>query len=255
MLPVDNFDQQNVISVTLKPQIGFNRLDFLSGEWLTMTSRTSLSGPWRACAVALVSCFLISVTACSGSGTPPPGSPPAASQSPSESATPSATPTPTASYKPADATGKAQNVPVPELPEAAKAETKEGLEAFARYWYSTLSYAYETGDIEPMEMVSSPTCVSCGRVKEVVQGWHSEGRWLAGGKMVVEGVQTNFKETRPAEYQVLIQVYQDPLSYYRADKTLDEKTEQRPPTGDIMIASYGGGAWRAVTVEHLAKSQ
>lgn len=32
MLPVDNFDRQNVISVTLKPQIGFDRLDFLSGE-------------------------------------------------------------------------------------------------------------------------------------------------------------------------------------------------------------------------------
>jgi hypothetical protein len=30
--PVDNFDQQNVISVTLKPQFGFKRLDFLSGE-------------------------------------------------------------------------------------------------------------------------------------------------------------------------------------------------------------------------------
>ncbi|WP_356815776.1 DUF6318 family protein [Arthrobacter sp. Bi26] len=220
-----------------------------------MTSRTSSSGPWRACAVALVSISLMSVTACNGGGTPPPGSPPANSQSPSASSTPSAAPTPTASYKPADATGRAQNVPVPELPEAAKAETKEGLEAFARYWYTTLSYAYETGDIEPLELVSSPTCVSCGRVKEVVQGWNSEGRWLAGGKMVVEGVQTKFIESSPAEYQVLIQVYQDTLSYYRADKTLDEKTERGPANGDIMVASYTGGAWRAVTVEHLAKSR
>ncbi|AXJ10147.1 hypothetical protein CFN17_11305 [Arthrobacter sp. PM3] len=140
------------------------------------------------------------------------------------------------------------------LPEAAKAESKEGLEAFARYWYTTLSYAYETGDIKPLESVSSSSCVSCGRVKKVVQGWHTEGRWLVGGKMVVEGVQTNFVETRPAEYQVLIQVYQDALSYYRADKTLDEKTEPSPAAGDIMIASYGGGSWKAVTVEHLAKS-
>ena len=144
---------------------------------------------------------------------------------------------------------------VPVLPDAAKVETKEGLEAFARYWYSTLSYAYETGDIEPLELVSSPTCVSCGRVKEVVQGWNSEGRWLAGGKMIVEGVQTKFIETNPAEYQVVVQVYQDALSYYRADKTLDEKTEPSPASGDIMVASYADGAWRAVTVEHLAKNQ
>ncbi|WP_223984400.1 DUF6318 family protein [Arthrobacter sp. NicSoilB8] len=198
---------------------------------------------------------LMSVAACSAGGAPPPDTPSSESQSPSTSSPPSATPTPTPSYKPADATGKAQNVPVPELPEAAKAETKEGLEAFARYWYSTLSYAYETGDIEPLELVSSPTCVSCGRVKEVVQGWNSGGRWLSGGKMVVEGVQTNFIETTSAEYQVLIQVYQDALSYYRGDKTLDEKTERSPSTGDIMIASYESGAWRAVTVEHLAKSR
>ncbi|SDP30159.1 hypothetical protein SAMN04487914_107144 [Arthrobacter sp. ok909] len=218
-----------------------------------MTSCSSFSGSWRACAVAAVSLSLMSVSACTGGGAPPPDSSPSESQSPAASFAPSATPTSSAVYKPADASGRAQNVPVPVLPEAAKAETKEGLEAFARYWYATLSYAYETGDIEPLELVSSSKCVSCGRVKEVVQGWHSEGRWLAGGKMVVEGVQTNFIETGPAEYQVLIQVYQDALSYYRGDKTLDEKTETGPATGDIMIASYGGGAWKAVTVEHLAK--
>ncbi|SFT94934.1 hypothetical protein SAMN04487915_10651 [Arthrobacter sp. ov118] len=222
-----------------------------------MPSRTSRTGSLRACVSALVFISLMSVTACSGGGTPPAASPPSDAQSPSapSTPTPTATPSPSAVYKPADATGKAQNVPVPVLPEAAKAETKEGLEAFARYWYSTLSYAYETGDMKPLELVSSPTCASCERVKEVVQGWHSEGRWLAGGKMVVEGVQTNFVETGPAEYQVLIQVYQDSLSYYRGDKTLDEKTERGPAAGDIMIASYGDGAWRAVTVEHLAKSR
>jgi hypothetical protein len=220
-----------------------------------MTSRTSLSGPWRPFAAALISISLMSVTACSGGEKPPPGPSSSASQSPPVESTPSASPTPSAIYKPADASGKEQNVPIPELPEAAKAKTKEGLEAFARYWYSTLSYAYETGDIEPLDLVSTPTCTSCGRVKEVVQGWHSEGRWLAGGKMVVEGVQTNFIETRPAQYQVLIQVHQDALSYYRGDKTLDEKTEIGPAVGDIMIATYGDGAWRAVTVEHLVKTR
>src|SRR6478609_8135975 len=123
-----------------------------------MTSRTSLSGPWRACAVAWASISLMSATACSGGGTPTPGSPPAASQSPSGPATPSASPTPTAAYKPADASGKAQNVPVPELPEAAKAETKEGAMAFASHWFSLLSYGYETGELAPLEAATSPSC-------------------------------------------------------------------------------------------------
>ncbi len=98
----------------------------------------------------LVLAALLFTSACAGvdagQGTPSSAAP----QSPSESAsaTASATPTASAIYKPADASGKAQNVPVPVLPEAAKAETKEGLEAFARYWFELLSYGYETGDVD-----------------------------------------------------------------------------------------------------------
>src|SRR6476661_1656007 len=157
-----------------------------------MTSRTSLSGPWRACAVAWVSISLMSVTACSGGGTQPPGSPPPVSQSPSEPVTPGATPTPTASYKPADATGRAQNVPVPELPEAAKAETKEGLEAFARYWFVLLNYGYETGDLSGINSISSPSCALCGKVFPGIQKWNVEGRWIVGGTVTVHAVQSTF---------------------------------------------------------------
>jgi hypothetical protein len=38
-------------------------------------------------------------------------------------------------YKPADAKGRAQNVPVPVKPALADKNTKEGLEAFTKYWY------------------------------------------------------------------------------------------------------------------------
>ena len=107
-----------------------------------MTSRTSTFIGRRRIAGALVLAALLFTSACTGvnagQGTPSA----ATSQSPSASAsaTASATPTPSASYKPADASGRAQNVPVPVLPEAAKTETKEGLEAFARYWFELLSY-------------------------------------------------------------------------------------------------------------------
>src|SRR6476646_10878726 len=173
-----------------------------------MTSRTSLSGPWRACAVAWVSVSLMSFTACSGGGTQPPGSPPPVSQSPSQPVTPSATPTPTASYKPADATGRAQNVPVPELPEAAKAETKEGLEAFARYWFVLLNYGYETGDTSRLDAITSSQCRACERAKAVISGWHEGGRWLAGGKVQTPSVSTTFKVAPDGNYQVAIQVSQ-----------------------------------------------
>ncbi|MFP5313120.1 MAG: DUF6318 family protein, partial [Actinomycetes bacterium] len=73
-----------------------------------------------------------------------------AAETPTPSASATPTPTPSAVYKPADATGPAQNVPVPVLPEVAKTETKEGLEAFAKYWYELLSYGYESGDTKPL---------------------------------------------------------------------------------------------------------
>ena len=206
-----------------------------------MTSRTSLSGPWRACAVALVSISLMSVTACNGGGTPPPGSPPADSQSPSASSTPSAAPTPTASYKPADATGKAQNVPVPELPEAAKAETKEGLEAFARYWFELLNYGYETGDFGGSGLRSqSPSCAHAERSRPVISGWNSrtdDGSQAARFRLLS---QHNVRKlSRTAVTRLPIQVQQAPFDYSSADGTcMQAAMPQIRRYGNLMLAVY-----------------
>lgn len=216
-----------------------------------MTSRTSLSGPWRACAVAWVSISLMSATACSGGGTPPPGSPPAASQSPSGPATPSATPTPTASYKPADATGKAQNVPVPELPEAAKAETKEGAIAFAKYWYAALNYAYQTGDFGPLDAITGPGCRMCAKVRPGIVEWNSEGRWIAGGLVVVKGAFTEFVKTAEGHYQVTTQLEQPGGSLHRADASIEESVPASQVLADIMSVRFTGGVWNAVDVDRL----
>jgi len=216
-----------------------------------MTSHTSLSGPRRACAAALVSISLMSVTACSGGGTPPPESPQSASQSPSEAPTPSATPTPTASYKPADATGKAQNVPVPELPEAAKAETKEGLEAFARYWFILLSYGYETGDTSRLDAITSSDCRACEKAKAVISGWHEGGRWIAGGKVQTPSVSTTFKVAPDGNYQVAIQASQAALSYYNADGTLEQAAAKPEDTGNLMLAVFKDGSWYVNNIQPI----
>src|SRR5918992_1141024 len=109
-----------------------------------MTARTCNSRRFSISMAAAVTVLALSLSACAGGESPGGnGSPSSVSNSATPSATP--TPTPTASYKPADANGRAQNVPLPELPEAAKAETKEGLEAFAKYWYALLNFGFETG--------------------------------------------------------------------------------------------------------------
>ncbi len=123
-----------------------------------MTSRTSFFVRRRGVCAVLVVLTLLPVTACTSGGTTPGATAAPESSSPTASLTPTPSPTPTASYKPADASGRAQNVPVPVLPDAAKAETKEGLEAFARYWFQLLSYGYETGDVSRIVEITSPAC-------------------------------------------------------------------------------------------------
>src|SRR3712207_4203337 len=96
----------------------------------------------RTGVAALAVAASLALAGCNPGDSPGPGATaaPSATDLATTSASPTPTPTPTAAYKPADASGPAKNVPVPVLPDVAKTETKEGLEAFARYWFQLLSY-------------------------------------------------------------------------------------------------------------------
>src|SRR3954466_15344157 len=117
-----------------------------------LSTHARMSAALVACALALAACS----RSAAGTATAAPTA--AVSQPP---ATGTATPSPTATYKPASADGPAENVPVPKMPEAAKEKSKEGLKAFAEYWLATMSYAYETGDLELMKSISGPSCTAC----------------------------------------------------------------------------------------------
>ncbi|WP_157366383.1 DUF6318 family protein [Arthrobacter sp. Soil763] len=155
----------------------------------------------------------------------------------------SATATAPPSYKPADAKGKAQNVPVPVLPEAAKKKTKEGLEAFARYWFQLLSYGYETGDTTRLTELTSPSCRACEKAKAVIKGWHEGGRWIVGGRTSTPAVSTTFLVAPDGNYQVAIQVSQSALSYFNPDGTLYRSDPKPDDTGNLMLSVYRNGSW------------
>ncbi|MGY2743549.1 DUF6318 family protein [Arthrobacter sp. UYCu723] len=216
-----------------------------------MTSRTSISTSRRIRAAALVAALLMSVTACNGGGAEPNASPSAGNQSQSVSTTPSATPSPIASYKPADASGRAQNVPVPVLPEAAKLETKEGAVAFASYWFSLLSYGYETGDLAPLDSVTSPACAPCITAKKVIAAWHQEGRWLIGGQITTPAVETTFSIGADGTYKVAVQAHQVPLTYLRADGSVAQKGNQEDDTGNLLLIAYRNHAWHVDDVGNI----
>ncbi|MGN7253004.1 DUF6318 family protein [Arthrobacter sp. SAFR-014] len=220
-----------------------------------MTSRTCISERLRLPLVSAVAVSVIALSGCSGGGDPQAGPTATAVVSPAQSAsaTPSATatPRPTPIYKPADAEGRAQNVPLPVLPKTAERETKEGLVAFAKYWYTTLNFAYETGNFGPLDKVTAPTCALCQKVRPGIVEWNSKGRWISGGLVKANGAFSEFVKSSTGEYQVSTQLEQSAGALHRADASIEKSVPGSQVLADIMIVRFVEGRWKAVNVDRL----
>ena len=211
-----------------------------------MTSHnTRTSRGLRFGVLAFVVVGLLLLAGCSGGAPADPGAAsPTSEESASPSTTPTPTPTPSAVYKPADASGPAQNVPVPVLPEVAKTETKEGLEAFTRYWFEQLNYAYQTGDIAGLEAVTSPNCAYCSKLTASLTTNYQGDRWLAGGKITTPASTTSFERSSDGNFQVILQVLQTPVSYYETGGKEFRTASNGSNTGNVLLANFVDGAWR-----------
>lgn len=210
-----------------------------------MTSRTLISGRIRLSAISFLAVAILALSGCSNGD--PQGNPsavPASTASQSSSVTPSAspTPTPTPVYKPADAKGRAQNVPVPVKPALADKNSKEGLEAFTKYWYSLLSYGFETGDLATWTKISSSSCSFCNTLKNSVAVGYKEGRWQVGGRLTTPSVEARFKPGA-ASQEVIVQVIQEATHYYKADKTVGRKPASGSNTASVAQVDYIGARW------------
>ncbi|MFJ5699881.1 DUF6318 family protein [Arthrobacter sp. NPDC093139] len=220
-----------------------------------MTSRSPISG--RLC-LSAVSCLAISALALSGcsSGNAPQAAPSAgatSSAAPSASITPAASPTPkpTPVYKPADAKGRAQNVPVPVKPALADKNSKEGLEAFSKYWYSLLNYGFETGDLSRIKSITGSSCAMCTKIFPGAVKWNSNGKWVEGAAIKVHAAQSTFVETLPGQFQVAIQSQQEAGVLRNADGSVGQNVTQSGMLGDLMIAKYVQGKWHALNVDRI----
>lgn len=211
-----------------------------------MNIRTALSTRPSGLLVALILGGALVLTGCQGGGDPV-TEPTSTSAAPTTTATP--TPTPTATYKPADASGKAQNVPVPVKPALADENSKEGLEAFTKYWYEALGYAYETGDLSYVDDVTGENCDLCNNAMKVAQGWNSDGRWIAGGSFTIPTIEIVFKEAPDGNFQALAQVIQSEMHTYQADGS--EPVAPIPESNDalLLMASFSDARW---SVNNLA---
>lgn len=211
-----------------------------------MTSRSSISGRLRLGAISFCAVSALMLSGCSSGDSPRGNSSagPTSSASSAASVTPSASPTPkpTPVYKPADAKGRAKNVPVPVKPALADKNSKEGLEAFARYWFQTLSYAYETGDSRLMETASGPNCRFCNGLRDnVKKAWQGKN-WIVGGKIRTPSVRGKFGPAGGPQ-QVTIQVIQEEISIYKAVGVLSQKGTKASNTGSLALATFDSTGW------------
>ncbi|WP_342022429.1 DUF6318 family protein [Arthrobacter citreus] len=167
----------------------------------------------------------------------------------SKSASATPTSTPTAAYKPATAEGPAENVPLLVIPELAKQESKEGLEAFAEYWYATINYGFETGNLQPFEDISGPDCIVCKSVFDIVGPGYKNDDWISGGELEVLNTDSKYVLTSKNLFQVLAQIRQDSYEYRGPNGHVYEVNDGLPPTTVHLIeASYVDGHWLADNV-------
>jgi hypothetical protein len=200
---------------------------------------------------AVLAAAALGLTACGGDAEGEPGSSasPAASAVASEIATPTPTPSATPEYKPASADGPAENVPVPEIPSDAALKSQQGLEAFIPYWFEALSYAYETGDLEPLEASTSKDCLICAELSESVIEGSKNGRWIVGGKLSVTEIEDRFVETVDGTYAPIVFLTQQPLHYYENGELLGTADGFTEPRLWIASAKYLNGAWHMQEIE------
>jgi hypothetical protein len=218
-----------------------------------MTSRTCISERLRLPLVSAVAVSVLAITGCSGGGDPQAGptasavASPAQSASGSASATPSATATPKPKpvYKPADAKGRAQNVPVPVKPALADENTKEGLEAFTKYWFQALSYAYETGNTKLVEAGSGPNCRFCNGLRDNIKNAWQGRQWLVGGKIQTPSVQGLYKQGATSQ-QATVQVIQQRITIYKTDGTPYPDVTKQTNTGSQAVVKFDSSGWTMI---------
>ncbi|MHA7264030.1 DUF6318 family protein [Arthrobacter sp. TMN-37] len=151
---------------------------------------------------------------------------------------------------PASSNGPAANIPVPTKPALADQNSKEGLEAFTRYWFELFNYGYATNDWTEFDSVTDPACASCQRIRSVVGGIYQDGRWLRGGEFEILEFSTEFQLNASGSVQSFVYNQQRPITYFEADGTELRTDPPPPPAMDVTFALHVDNQWFMLDYGH-----
>lgn len=134
----------------------------------------------RLLVIPLITAFVL--TSCQPSEPsedPPPSATAETTQAVTPSPTVSATPTP----KPATAEGPAENIPVPDMPESARENSKNGAISFAEHYFDIINYSTATTTSDELKKLTSRECQLCGeRFIDPLDTAVLNSAWQVGGE-------------------------------------------------------------------------
>ncbi len=74
------------------------------------------------------------------------------------------------------------------LPEAAKAKTPQGADAFVRFFFAQLNIAFTSGTPEMIRVLSAPSCVLCKTYADALGAARANGQFLDVDTFVISDV-------------------------------------------------------------------
>lgn len=161
---------------------------------------------------------------------------------PTADATRSPTPTVDTRPSPASSTAPARNISVPELPQAATQNTKEGFKAFVEHYIALLDYAYQTGDTKPAVGVADPGCSMCNTVAKRINEVTSGGGWMTGGRLTIKALATDGIPDISGRWDAQLTLTQAEVTNVARDGRADSP-EPAASAGLLAVAEYVDGKW------------
>ncbi len=135
---------------------------------------------------------------------------------------------------------------MPELPEAATKETKEGLRVFADYWLSLMNYGFTTGDYGPVNKLTASGCETCANIQKGVPETYKSGGWFVGGELAIKSYSDSFRPDINDTYGPLMRISQSSRAKYdKTGKVLESHTADAGEKNIYVLYSrFQNGAWR-----------
>jgi hypothetical protein len=129
------------------------------------------------------------------------------------------------------------------MPSEASLKSPQGLQTFLPYWFETVSYAYETGDLAPLEEITAPGCAICKEFKKTIQAGHEGDKWIVGGQIEPTDIEDRFVETADGTYAPIVFITQQPLVIYEDDKVVGKADGFVDPLLWVATARYTEDRW------------